>query len=186
EPERRNRFVRMLVWFNCLFLLYYAYNRYVLGTDPAARGSRVGEDNYLEYGAAADYVFIPCLALAVLGRPKQFVLAALGCGASLYGLLVIGGRGPLATALLAIPLLALGLLRYRARSLRRLALLCCLAAIAATAYLALKPPNQASEQYAGGFKTLQRYQSQVSGDQTRSMDLRALVRQLAMQLWLEK
>jgi O-antigen ligase len=186
DPERRARFVRMLVWFCCAFLLYYVYCRYFLGVDLAARMDRhKQQDNYLQWGAAADYLFIPCLALAVLGPSKRFVVAALGCGAALYLLLIIGGRGPLAIALLAIPVLALGLLRHRARSLRRLALLGGLAAVAAVAYLALNPPDRASEQHAGGFRTLQRYESPLAGED-RSMHERFVGRQLAMQMWLER
>jgi O-antigen ligase len=184
DPERRRRFVRMLVWFCCAFLLYYAYLRYLLGIHM--QGARLEGDNYQEYGTAASYLFISCLALAVLGSPKQLLVAALGCGAALYGLLIIGGRGALAVALLAIPLLTLGLLWQRARSLRRLALLGSLVAIGAFAYLALSPADRASEQKAGGFATLQRYEAQLSGENTRSMDERFVGRQLAMRMWLEK
>jgi O-antigen ligase len=184
DPERRSKFVRMLVWFSSAFLLYYVYCHYLLGINMNA--GRIEGINYLEYGAHAGYLFISCLVLAVLGSPKQLLVAALGCGATVYLLLTMGGRGPLAFALFAIPLLTLGLLRHRARSLRRLALLAGLAAVAAVAYLALMPADRASGQKAEGFATLQRYEGQLSGENTRSMHERYVGRQLAMQMWLDK
>jgi O-antigen ligase len=184
DPERRRRFVRLLVLSCCAILLYYAYFRYLLGI--RYQGKRIDADTYQEYGLAAGYLFISCIAMAVLGSSKKLLVAAFGSGAALYLLLVIGGRGALMEAVLAIPLLALGLLRrQRMQSLRRLALLIGLAAVAVAAYLALQPAEQANEA-AGGFKTLQRYEAQLSGENTRSMDLRRVGRQLALRMWLER
>jgi O-antigen ligase len=185
QAERRSRFVRLLILFCCAFLLYYAYSRYLLGIEMQA-GGPTGADNYLEYGSAAGYLFVTCLALAALGSPKRFLGAALGMGVALYGLLIMGGRAPLTVALLAIPLLALGLLRHGGRSLRRLALLAGLVAVAAVAYLGLGPADRTNGEAAAGFRTLQRYEMQLSGQDTRSMDQRLAGRELAVRMWLEK
>jgi O-antigen ligase len=182
DRARRSRFLRLLMLFSCVFLLYYVYLRYALGI--AMRAGRIEGDNYLEYGYNATFLFISCLAVAALGSSKQLWPAALVAGAALYGLLIIGGRGPLALALLAIPLLALGLWR-RAQSLRRLMLLGGLTVVAAVAYLTFAPGDRADGAAGGGFYTLQRYQSQLMGAD-RSMDQRFVGRQLALRLWLEK
>ncbi len=59
ERERRQRFVRMLLWFTSAFVLYYAYCRYVRGMSMQA-GDDAGPGNYLEYGFGAS---IPAYSL---------------------------------------------------------------------------------------------------------------------------
>jgi O-antigen ligase len=185
DRVRRRRLTRMLVWFSSAFLLYYVYLRYGLGINMQA-GSDMGSDNYLEYGSDASILFITCLTLAAFGSPQHLYGVVLGAGAALYALLIMGGRGPLAVALLALPLLLLGLIRRRTRSLRRLALLSGLIALAAVGYVALVPGDGSSAYGEGRFRTLERYQAQLSREDTTSMDERGGGRDLAYRMWLEE
>jgi O-antigen ligase len=182
---RRRRLTRMLLWFSSAFLLYYAYLRYGLGLNMQA-GSDMGPDNYLEYGSDASILFIVCVALIGFGSPKQFCAALFGAGAALYVLLTIGGRGPLAVALLALPLLLLDLIQRRARSLLRLLLFWGLIALAAVAYVVVEPADGSNAEGGGQLRTLERYETQLSGDNTASMDERSGGRDLAYSMWLEQ
>jgi O-antigen ligase len=192
DRDRRRRFARMLAWLSCAILLYYAYYRYVLGAAVIAgdelNTGRTPPDanNYLEYGSHACILFIIFLALAAFGSLKQLCAAVFGSGAMLYALLTIGGRGPLAAALLAFPLLVLGLLRRPARSLRRLsrlaALLSGLIALAAVGYVTLERLDGSGAALEQQLRTLDRYQS----EDTSSMDERLEGREFALRMWLEK
>jgi O-antigen ligase len=195
DRERRTRLIRIVIWLSCAILLYYAYYRYVLGIGVEEGELNVGKypadsNNYLEYGAHASILFIICLTLAAFGSLRQLAVAVFASGAALFALVTIGGRGPLASALLAFALLALGLLWRSARPLRRLwrlaALVSGLLALAAAGYLVfegLSGSGAASEQQ---FRTLDRYQMQLSREDTSSMDERVGGRDLAFRLWLEK
>jgi O-antigen ligase len=177
------------VWFSCAFLLYYAYLRYGLGINMQA-GADMGPDNYLEYGTDASILFIISLALAAFGSPKQLYGAVFGAGAALYALLIMGGRGPLAVALLAVPLLGLGLLQRSRQSWRHLArlagLLAVLVAFAAVGLVALERPDQSDTELERQFRTLDRFQAQLSRENTTSMDERTGGRDLAYRMWLEE
>jgi O-antigen ligase len=188
-PAHRARLLRVIAWFSCALLLYDAYHRYVVGgavvagdeLDPGRYGPRAY--NYLEYGYHAAILFIIFLCLAAFGSLKQLCIAIVGSSAMLYYLLIMGGRGPFAAALLAIPLLALGL-RRSAGSLRRLlcliALLAGLIVIAVVGYLTFVEGSGASLERQ--FRTLGRYES----EETLSMDERQQGRQLAYDMWLRK
>lgn len=193
EKIRRERLVRVLVGLSCAILLYYAYYRYVLGVDmsDSALGGRVPEDanNYLEYNAHAAILFILFLSLAVLGSLKQLGGAIIGACAALFCLVTIGGRGPLAIALVAIPLLALGLLMQSRRSWQSLSrLLVFLSAVLTAttigymAFVELHGSGAAWEE----LRTLDRYEMQLSRENTDSMDERVEAQGFAFRQWLEK
>jgi O-antigen ligase len=130
--------------------------------------------------------------VAAFGSLKQLCATILGSGAALYVLVAAGGRGALLQALLAVPLLAFGLLAGSTQSLGRLtrlaALLLGLVGIAAVGYLALE--HLGGSVGASGqphqFYTLDRVGAQVSNEGTLSMDVRYEARQLAFDLWLQK
>jgi len=190
DKKRRERLLRLLVGFSSAILLYYAYYRCILGVDVAA--SAEGADyanNYLEYSSHASMVFILFLCLAVFGSAKQLGIALIGSGAALFALVAIGGRGPFTLALLAIPLLALGLLlhsRGASQRLKRLmvfvSVLMVIALVGYLAFIEISEPNAPSEQ----LHTLDRYQAQLSGDETHSVDLRLYGQGAAFRQWLEK
>src|SRR5258708_3697599 len=106
DKNRQERLLRLLVWFSCAILLYYAYYRWILGVDVAANVQ--GEDyanNYLEYNSHASILFIVFLCLAVFGSPEQRGLAIIGSSAALFALVAIGGSGPFPLLLPPPPLL---------------------------------------------------------------------------------
>lgn len=193
DQIRRERLLRILAWLSCAILTYYAYYRYVLDIDMQSTGAttsaRVPADSntYLEYNAHASILFIIFVALAVFGSWKQICAAIAGSSIALFLLVTIGGRGPLALALLAMPLLALGLLIRMRGSLGLLVRLSififALTAIATIGYVA-------TTQQAGSdterFRTLERYQMQLSGEQTDSVDTRLEGQEFAFRQWLEK
>lgn len=189
DPERRRRLARMLAWLSITILLYYAYRRYVAG-DTLTEGNNqldhLDPRAYQEYGNYASILFTICLVLVVFGSRRQVCAAVFGLGVTLYALLVIGGRGALATALLSVPLLALGLLwdsARRRRLSRLLALLSGIIAITAVGYVYVGGSQVALDQQ---FSTLDRYQAQLSNEDTASMDERHQGRILAWNLWLQK
>ncbi len=190
DKNRQERLLRLLVWFSCAILLYYAYYRWILGVDVAANVQ--GEDyanNYLEYNSHASILFIVFLCLAVFGSPEQRGLAIIGSSAALFALVAIGGRGPFTLALLAIPLLALGLLLPSPITLQRLkrlmvfvSALIVVAVVGYVGFVRLSGPSAVWEQ----LHTLDRYQSQLSGDETHSLDLRFNGQKDAFRQWQEK
>jgi O-antigen ligase len=186
----QGRLLRLLVGFSSAILLYYAYYRCILGIDVAA--NKEGEDyadNYLEYSSHACIIFILFLSLAVFGSPKQLGIAIIGSSVALFALVAIGGRGPLSLALLAIPLLALGLLLRSRGALQRLkhlmvlvSALIVVAMVGYAGFVQLSEPNALWEQ----LHTLDRYQAQLSGDETHSLDVRLQGQRDAFRQWLEK
>jgi O-antigen ligase len=195
EPARRERLLRMVAWLSAVLLLYYVYYKHVLGIDMQSTSdmmhARVPEDanTYLEYSAHASILFIIFTALAVFGSVVQLSAAVGGAGAALYLLATIGGRGPLGIALLSIPLLAIGLLLRSSEVLGRMTrltvVLLSLAGTAAIAYVMiveLEGAGPAVEQ----FRTLDRYQMQLSNEATDSMDERFEGQGFAFRQWLEK
>jgi O-antigen ligase len=186
----QGRLLRLLVGFSCAILLYYAYYRCILGIDVAA--NKEGEDyadNYLEYSSHASIIFILFLSLAVFGSPKQLGIAIIGSSAALFALVAIGGRGPLTLALLAIPLLALSLLLRSRGALQRLKRLMVLvsalivvAVVGYAGFVRLSEPNALWEQ----LHTLDRYQAQLSGDETHSLDVRLQGQKDAFRQWQGK
>jgi O-antigen ligase len=189
NKERKERLLRLLAWFSCGILLYYGYYRCILGIDVAAAVESEGyADNYLEYSSHASIIFIILLCLAAYGSPKQFGIAIIGSSAALFALVAIGGRGPFTLALLAIPLLTLGLLSASA-SLRRLKrLIIFVSALIVTAtmgyagFVRWSEPNALWEQ----LHTLDRYQGQLSGEETHSLDLRLNGQEDAYRRWEER
>jgi O-antigen ligase len=191
DAARRARLLRVIAWLSCALLLYDAYRRYVLGIavvagdelDPGRYGRLVY--NYLEMGSHATILFIIFLCFAAFGSLKQLCLAVIGSSAVLYYLLILGGRGPFIAALLAIPLLALGLLRRRpagssGRLSRLIALLSGVTVVAFVGYLAFVEGS--GESLEEQFRTLGRYESEQQG----SLDLRREGRELAYDMWLHK
>jgi O-antigen ligase len=191
DPARRARLLRVIAWVSGAIVLYYAYYRYVVGIDVAQVDrldpgslSSDANDNYLEYGEHGTILFIIFLCLGAFGSLKRLCIAVVGLSAILYYLLILGGRGPLTVALLAIPLLALGLLQRPGASLRRLsrliALLSGLVVIAVAGYPAFVVGSGASAE--NEFRTLDRYQ--IEGD--LSLAERQQGRQLAFDMWLRE
>jgi O-antigen ligase len=97
----------------------------------------------------------------------------------------MGGRGPLAGALFAVPLSLLGLvLRQRepVLGLLRLVILIGVLSIPLTLMMTTEGGSDPDSQ----FRTLNRYELQISNEDTSSMDERGQARGLALELWLEK
>lgn len=193
DKHRLERLIRMMAWLSCAILVYYVYYRYGLGIDMQAANAPSGRvpadsNNYLEYNAHASMLFIFCIALAVFGSWKQMCTALAGAGAMLFLLTTIGGRGPLALALLAIPLMGLGLsLRPHGtvQGLMRLSMfVAALCVIAAGTYTAMVQAY-GSETWQH-LRTLSRYEMQISSEDTTSMDERRDARDLAVRQWHEK
>jgi O-antigen ligase len=191
---RRERMLRLLMWFSCAILLYYFYYRYVIGTDvadPNATGRLPADaNNYQEYSAHANILFTIFLSLGVLGyRGGHLILAIVGCGLALFALLTIGGRGSLAQALIAIPFLTLILLMRPQRILERLArlsvLLCALAAAAVIGY-SVFVKLQGGDTVAQELYTLERFEMQLSGEHTDSMDERLEAQEFAFRQWQQR
>lgn len=192
DPARRERLLRTVTWFSAALLLYYVYHKYVLGNgyspfDEAK--DRLGGNTYLTYGTHASIVFIVCLAAAVFGARRQIAAAIAGTGAALYLLLVIGGRGPLAAAVFAVPLLAFGLVVRSGESLSRVLrlafLLSSLAAAAAVSYAVIVHVDGSGPELTE-FRTINRYEAQISQDDTNSVDERKDGQRFAFHRWLEK
>lgn len=189
DRERRQRLVRMLAWISCAILLYYVYYRYVVGIDmQASNAGYLQSDNYLEYNDHAAILFVFCIVLAVLGSWRQTFTAFAGSGVALFLLATIGGRGPLARALLAIPLMGLGLylrphgtLKGLARLSLFVAALCVTAAVTYTTMVQIY--GSETLEY---LRTLDRYELQMSSEATYSMDERRDARDLAIRQWHEK
>jgi O-antigen ligase len=193
DRGRRERLVRAIVYISCAILLYYAYYRIVLGIDmnDTRHGWRPEHsDNYLEYASHATFLFIILLSQAVFGARRYSVVAAFGVGAASFALLVIGGRGPLMAALLAIPLIVLGVLMRRGESMTRLGRLAGLAvgvlALAAVSYVGFESFGGSLSDMQGQFRTLDRYELQFSNEDTSSVDERLRGQDLAFHMWTEK
>jgi O-antigen ligase len=191
DPARRARLLRVVAWVSAAMVLYYAYYRYVVGIDVAHVDkldpgplSSDASANYLQYAEHGTTLFIMFLCLGAFGSLKLLCIAVVGSSAMLYYLLIIGGRGPFAVALLAIPLLALGLLQRPAGSLGRpsrlIALLSGLVVIAVVGYPALVAGSGGSLEQE--FLTLNRYESEAD----LSLEGRQEGRQLAFDMWLRK
>lgn len=190
DPVRRRRLMRLLVWLSVAILLYYGFYRYVLGIDMQSTvdvpGASVpsGADNYQEYGDHACLLFLTCLCLSVFGSRVQLAGAVTGAALATFAMISIGGRGALVFAICAIPLLAISLAirgRGAGRGLMRLVIfVAALAAIGGAGYLAMPADD------SGQFRTLDRFESQISGAQTSSMDERARGQELAFRDWLQK
>jgi O-antigen ligase len=193
QKIRRERLMRMLVGVSCAILLYYACYRYVLGIDmfDPALGGRVPavSNNYLEYNAHAAILFILFLSLAVYGSRRQLGGAIIGACAALFGLVTIGGRGPLAVALLAIPFLALGLLmrsRGNWQGLGRLVVFLVAVLVVATVGYIGFTEWRGSVISRDEMRTLDRYELQLSRESTDSLDERLEAQGFAFRQWLEK
>jgi len=193
QKIRRERLLRVLVGLSCAILLYYAYYRYILGVDMSdpALGGRVPEDanNYLEYNAHAAILFIFFLSLAVYGSLRQRGGAIIGACVALFGLVTIGGRGPLAIALVTIPFLALGLLmrsRGSRQGLGRLVVfLVAVLAVAIVGYMGFVE-LRGSDAARDELRTLDRYELQLSRESTDSLDERLEGQGFAFRQWLER
>jgi len=190
DQSRRERLLRILAWLSCAIVTYYVYYRYVLGIDMQPGSGRIPADsnNYLEYNAHASILFIIFIALAVFGSWKQMCAALAGAGAMLFLLATIGGRGPLALALLAIPLTGLGLLlrpHGMLQGLTRLSMfVAALCAIAVVIYTAMVQVY-GSETWQQ-LRTLDRYDMQLSSEDTSSIDERRDAQDFALRQWHEK
>lgn len=194
ERERLERLMRIVLLLSVAIIAYYAYYRLVLGidlaslnADPVTGRPAEGTDNYLEYAEHAEILFILFLLVVVFGSARQACFAIAGAALALWGLVTIGGRGPFALAILALPLLAAGLLLREGgpghRLVRVAGLLAALCAIALAGYVALSDRGGAD---LDQFRTLERYQMQLSQADTSSMDERSRGRQMAFREWLEK
>jgi O-antigen ligase len=189
DKDRRERLLRCIAWFSFVLLLYYAYYRCVLGVELRDKEGEVYANNYLEYGNHACILFIIFLSLAIFGSPKRLGIAIIGAGAALFALVAIGGRGPFTLALLAIPLLGFGLLLRSRGVLERLtrlvvfvSALIVIAVVGYMAFVQLQEPSAMWEQ----LHTLDRYQAQLLGDDTHSVDARLDGQRDAFRQWLEK
>lgn len=191
DQVRRQRLVRMIAWLSCAVLLYYVYYRYVLGIDMQASNAGyipADSDNYLQYNEHAAILFIFCVVLAALGSWRQMFAAFAGSGAMLFLLATIGGRGPLALALLAIPLMGLALpLRPHGivKGLARLSLFVATLCLTAAVTYATMVQIYGSETWEY-LRTLDRYELQISSEDTYSMDQRRNARDLAIRQWQKK
>lgn len=190
DSQRRERFVRMLAWLSCLILLRYCWYRYVVGIDigdvaelPVDRGE-LKTNTYAEFGDHAEMVFIMLICLIAFGR--RTIMAAVGLGLTLFVLAATGSRGSLAFSILAILLLAAGLLlrQYPLKgSLARLSMTVGMMVIVTViGYFAIGASPDAE---SGQFRTVDRFQAQVSGEDTHSMDVRHRGRDYAFRQWLE-
>lgn len=188
DRQRRERLLRLLVCISCAILLYYAYYRYVVGVE-LAEGDRLQGNNYLQYALHAYILFIAFLSLAIFGSLKQFTGAIVGACAALFGLVTIGGRGPLILALLAIPLLGVILVLKRGKAppglLRMLLFLLAVIAGAMIGYTALVRVH-GSDAVWEQLYTFKRYETQLSGENTNSLDYRQQAQQFAFRQWQEK
>ncbi|WP_207485275.1 O-antigen ligase family protein [Arenibaculum pallidiluteum] len=190
DVVRRRRLLRLIIWFSIALLAYYMVHRWVLGTTGVdAPTGRFAGNNYLEYGAHANILFIACLSVALAGARGGAGPAVAGACLSMFLLLAIGGRGPLVFALLAVPLAVLGLILRLHTNLLRLrrvlvlaAVLCGLGGVAYGVVLHLGEQNEASSQML----TLQRAQLQLSHEGTYSLDVRGQARGYAFRQWLER
>ena len=185
SAERRARLVRLMVWFSSVLLIYYAYYRYVRGVNLADEEAAEYSNNYLEYAAHAQLLFVAFVSVATLGSPRQAFGAAAGATLALFELMSIGGRGPFVLALLAVPLLMFGLFLCGSPLLRRVTRIVLLVAVcAALGYAAISRFEQEDE--GARLLTLQRFDLQLSGESTSSMDERRQGRRHAFERWLEK
>jgi hypothetical protein len=183
DPGRRERLLRVLVWFSLALILYYCYYDYILGIDMQGPLDKL---NYQEYGEHAQILFIAFLTLAVFGSLRQLCLAVLGCSATLWALLVIGGRGALVFAVMAVPLLASGLVPRWRESLGRLARLAILLALLAVTCTVGLLAASATALDLSRLRTISRFEGQLSQRDTSSMDGRVRLRQMALDQWLRK
>ncbi|HEY8289719.1 MAG TPA: hypothetical protein VIG49_10650 [Acetobacteraceae bacterium] len=190
---RRKRLLGAITCLSAALVLYYLHYRYILGIDLMSPEyswidrQTEGGDNYLEYGDNAAILFNVLLTFAAFAPWKQAAAAALGSAVPLVVLLGVGGRGPLALSGGAI--LVLGSILFVrgggfSRPLGRLAsIIACIAVIGMIGYAAA---GGGVETDLGGLHTLERYQDQMSGEDTYSMDLRAEGRRFAARQWLVK
>jgi O-antigen ligase len=192
NQARRQAVVIALFWMSLGITFYYLYYRYVLGIDTMSQywidRELEGGNNYLEYGDHASIVFMVLLAVAVFGSWRQTMFAAIGAGVALFALLSVGGRGPLAEAVAAIPLMGVVLLVRRRTGFRpawgRLASFG--AIIAVLGVIGLAASGSSVSQSMAQFHTLHRYQTELSGENTTSLDLRAEGRAFAFRQWLAR
>jgi O-antigen ligase len=191
DAKRRARLVRMIALVSVGVVLYYAYNRFVLDNNIGGLDSALdfpeGTPDYNGYAEHAELLFIICLSVAVLGLPVQAYVGFAGMCLTLVGLVLIGGRGQFAVALLSIPTAGAVLLSARARGrqpVRRLVLLiAALGALGGVGYAAvLQNPAPTSRE----FRTFERIDAQLSGEDTSSLDMRAQARAMAFTQWLRK
>jgi O-antigen ligase len=194
ERPRLERLIRMFLLVSAAIFAYYAYCRLMLGidlasfnADPVTGQPPADVNNYLEYGEHAEILFILFLLVVVFGSARQALFAIAGAAFSIWGLVTIGGRGPFALAILALPLLAAGLLLREGgpghRLVRVVGLVAALCAIALAGYVALSDHGGAD---LDQFRTLERYQMQLSQQDTSSMNERSRGREKAFREWLEK
>jgi O-antigen ligase len=193
DRRRQERMVRLLVWIAGAILARYIWYRYVEGVDLGAISDDLTQRtglltvNYSEYSEQAEILFVAFLALVVFGTLIQSVIAVAGESVAFYCLLTIGGRGALIFSVLALPLLALGLLLRTGQSIRLLARLAVpLVIIGGAAGIAYVAFTTGSEQESGQFRTLYRYQLEMTGESSGSVDKRAELRDTAAREWLQK
>jgi len=191
DPERRARLIRLIVGFSVVLLTYYAIHRWIIGLDERAlyHTGRVQGNNYLEYAAHAVILFFAGLALAIYG-PGKWPLAGMGMAVlALFLLVAVGARGPMVVALLGVPMLCVGLFLRRKRFgrgvKRMVVLVTVLVAMAWGGYIALVSFKGATEASAQLY-TLQRFERQLSNENTSSMDSREGARDLAYRRWLDR
>jgi len=192
DPVRRKRLIGWVAWLSLGIVLYYLYYRYVLGIDTMTEywidRETDGGDNYLEYGENAAILLMILVTMATLGSWRHILVAAPGSGAACCVLLSVGSRGPLAFSILSVVILGLVLaIRSRSgfhRSGRRLAgFAACIVVLGLVGYVAANSGTDAEKE---GFHTIERIRTQLSGEDTLSMDLRAGGRTLAFNQWLRK
>jgi O-antigen ligase len=192
DPVRRQRMLRLIIWLSIALVIHYYYYRYAVGIDIVGeRGDAAGRvpshaDTYLEYGAQAAIIFIVFLASS-LYRPRRHMWVGLvGMACALFALADIGGRGPLAMGVLAVPLAALMLMRRRRHAtsgFMRLVLL--VGSLFVVGFIGLMTAKTI-DGHDADFRTIDRFQMQLSNEDTGSMDERVQGQALAYQRWLER
>jgi O-antigen ligase len=192
DPRRRRRMLRLILWLSIALVVYYYYYRYVVGVDIIGENgdavSRVpaDADTYLEYSAHAAIVFIVFFASSIY-RPWRYIWMGLaGMAYALFALADIGGRGPLVMAILAVPLAALMLVRRGHNATAGLMRLAVLIGLLFTVGIVVQMTTEMISGSGADFRTIDRFQLQMSNEDTSSMDERAQGQALAYRLWLER
>ncbi|MBV9251510.1 MAG: O-antigen ligase family protein [Acetobacteraceae bacterium] len=194
DPVRRKRLLIAITWLSCAIVLYYLHYRYVLGIDIMAPEyswidrETEGGNNYLEYGEHASILFTVLLALAVFGSWRRTWLAAAGASVALFVLLSLGSRGPLAAAAAAVPALGVVLIARRGtqkfNSWRHLVGFG--AIMIGIGFGGYALTSSEHDNGLGQLHTIERYQLELSGENTQSLDWRSQGRSLAFRQWLNK
>lgn len=189
NPIRRLRLLRLIVWFSLAFVVRYYYYRYVIGIDlvssetGAVTWLPADNNTYLDYSGHAAILFIIFFSSAMYRGWRNFWLGFVGMACALLALADIGGRGPLVMAILTMPIAAL-MLVVRRRDARtgflRVALLTGL--LFGGGIFAVTAASITSSQ----FRTIERFELQISNEDTSSMDERNQGQALAYTMWLQR